>query len=161
MAMTQNMSAPPCVSSAGPWLRPRLLTTQLGSLSHFAKVPAGEQFSSCTVPAPLCGHLQSAQDTACGLDASGHSCVRSLPRAVCCEVEEWEAGRLGVSQGMLFQPSEEDNPPPNQISLLTQLPSKNKMTDKSTTVPFLQEPEIASPAPSPGLPKIPLSCPYW
>lgn len=35
------------------------------------------------------------------------------------------------------------------------------MTDKSTTAPFLQEPEIASPAPSPGLPKIPLSCLYW
>lgn len=121
MATTQNEPAPPCVSSAGPWLHARLLTPQLGSLSHFAKVPAGEQFSFCAVPAPLCGHLQ-LQDTACGLDASGHSCVRSLPRAVCCEVREWEAGRLGVSQGLMFQPSEEDNPPPNQKKPLNPTP---------------------------------------
>lgn len=89
----------------------------------------------------------------CALDASGHSCVRSLPHAVSCQVEGGGAGRLGVSQGLMSQPSEEDNPPPNQKKPLNQLPSKNKMTDKSTTVPFLQEPEIASPAPAQAYPK--------
>lgn len=49
MAVTQNMSAPLCVSSAGLWLRARLLTTQLSSLSPFPKVLAGEGFSSCSV----------------------------------------------------------------------------------------------------------------
>jgi len=104
-------------------------------------------------PSPLCGHLRSAEDTVCALDASGHSCVRSLPHAVSCQVEGGGAGRLGVSQGLMSQPSEEDNPPPNQKKPLNQLPSKNKMTDKSTTVPFLQEPEIASPAPAQAYPK--------
>lgn len=49
MAVTQNMSAPLCVSSAGSWLHARLLTIQLSSFGPLSKVPAGEWFSSCPV----------------------------------------------------------------------------------------------------------------
>lgn len=116
MAVTQNMSSPSCVSSAGPWQRARRLTTQLSSFGPFSKVPAGEWFSSCSVV--TC----KVHRTLCvALDASGHSCVRSQPRAG-CEVREWEAGRPGVSQGLMFQPSEEDNPPPNQKKPLSPTP---------------------------------------